>query len=298
MRFGIMSKQLDTLVPKGGPPEQLAAGINQFTASQLIGGLASAGFKLVELDPELVMFFPAAFSPRDVDQLARLKQDLGLSYTVHLPLWSVEPSTPMLRVREGSVHALVEAIQTTLPLEPEVYTLHATGALAAEFSHMQLPDLAHRLVLDQFMQYAIASIGVILESTGLPCRKLAVETIEFPFERILHIAETMDTSITLDTGHILAGFSGPIDLFDALDQVLPRLAEVHLHDSPWQGPDRVLQYGQDHRALGHGDLDVARFLDRLTAAGFDGPLIMELTVQQALESLERIRALRPNLLPA
>jgi sugar phosphate isomerase/epimerase len=95
---------------------------------------------------------------------------------------------------------------------------------------------------------------------------------------------------------VLAGFSGPIDLFDALEQSLPRLAEVHLQDSPWQGPEQIMQYGKDHRALGRGDLDVGRLLDRLAAVGFDGPFIMELTVQEAKESLGLIRALRPNLI--
>ncbi len=45
----------------------------------------------------------------------------------------MEPSTPLSPVREGSVRAVVECIRATLPLAPEVYVLHATGALAAEF---------------------------------------------------------------------------------------------------------------------------------------------------------------------
>jgi len=95
---------------------------------------------------------------------------------------------------------------------------------------------------------------------------------------------------------VLAGFSGPIGLLDALERCLPRLAEIHLHDCPWQGPERQIMYGQDHRALGEGDLDVARFIDRLVEAEYDGPIILELTVEEAQRSLEAIRAMRPAVL--
>jgi sugar phosphate isomerase/epimerase len=98
----------------------------------------------------------------------------------------------------------------------------------------------------------------------------------------------------LDTGHVLVGFSGPFELFEVLERVLPRLGEVHLHDGPWQGPERNIGYGKDHQALGKGDLDVGRFLERLEQAGWDGPIIFELSVEQAQASLDRIRSIRPG----
>ncbi len=69
---------------------------------------------------------------------------------------------------------------------------------------------------------------------------------------------------------MLSGFSGPIDLFDAVDKLLPRLANVHLHDSPRWEPGTDIVYGKDHQALGKGDLDLGRFLDRLHAGGLCG----------------------------
>ena len=104
-------------------------------------GLADKGFNPIELGGDLSMFLPPAFSPTSVVKLAALKAD-GLSYTLHLPLWSVEPSTPLSPVRRGSVEALVQTIQVTRPIEPEVVVLHATGALAAEFTNMKISELA------------------------------------------------------------------------------------------------------------------------------------------------------------
>ena len=115
--------------------------------------------------------------------------------------------------------------------------------------------------------------------------KLAIETIEFPLDMTLDLADELDLSICLDTGHVLAGFPGWFDFFDVLEKVLPRLAEVHLHDSK-KMPTGLRGYGEDHKPLGHGDLDLGRLLDRLNQANFSGPLVFELNVDEALESLK------------
>jgi sugar phosphate isomerase/epimerase len=212
---------------------------------------------------------------------------------VHLALWSAEPSTPLNAVRLGTVQAMIDGIRATLPLDPEIYVMHATGALAAEFYRMRLPEAARTMILRQFQARAMDSLRAILVETGIPSRKLAIETIEFPFEMTLEMADALDLSLCLDTGHILSGFSGAIDLFDAVETMLPRLAEVHLHDSPRWSPGTDIVYGKDHQALGKGDLDLGRLLDRLDGAGFAGPLVLELTVPEALASVETVRRARP-----
>jgi len=292
MRFGIMAMQIDSLVPSGLPPENLLAHIAGFDLANLSRSLAEKGFNPVELSSDLASLLPQTFDTPAIERLAALKVELGLTYTVHLPLWSVEPSTPLAPVRQGSVTAIIDAIQATQPLEPEVYVLHATGALAAEFYRMRLPEAARSLLLRIFQEEARLSLQAILAETGLTSRKLAIETIEFPFDLTLELAEQLDLSMCLDTGHVLVGFSGPIDIFEALERCLPRLAEIHLHDGPWQGPEKNIGYDQDHQPLGKGDLDVGRLLDRLASAGYQGPLVFELRVEEALASLEIVRAIR------
>lgn len=297
MRFGINTLQRETLFPTGLAPADELAHLATINHASLARTLHAQGFNPIELSADLAAFLPHTLQPPAIEELQQLKQGSDISYTVHLPLWSVEPSTPLAPVRLGSHRALIDAVHATEPLDPEVYVLHATGALAAEFYRMELPTLARTLVLQQFQMQARQSLQAILEETGMPGRRLAIETIEFPFDLTLELADDLDLSICLDTGHVLVGFSGPVELFDALEQCLPRLAEIHLHDGPWQGPECNIGYGQDHQPLGSGDLDVARLLDRLTAAGFAGPLIFELTQTQALESLALIQALRPGVVP-
>ncbi len=296
MRFGIESLQKETLVPPGMSAQEVMSYIAGLDHAQLARDFFARGFDPIELSGDMVLFLAHSFAPPTIERLAELKAETGLGYTVHLPLWSVEPSTPLTPVREGSVRALLEIVRATAPLEPESYVLHATGALAAEFYRMDLPELARALILRQFQSGARQSIETLLAETGLPSRRLAIETIEFPFDLTLELAEDLDLSICLDIGHVLVGFSGPVDLFDVLEQCLPRLGEIHLHDGPWQGPEQRIGYGQDHQALGKGDLDVGRLLDRLAEAGYDGPIIFELGVEEALASLETIRAVRPAAL--
>lgn len=294
MRFGIMAMQLEALVPPGLPAEQIMASITTFDHARLVKGLADKGFNPIELGGDLGMFIPNAYSLESIRKLAALKSG-GLAYTLHLPLWSVEPSTPLTPVRRGSVEALVETIRATRPIEPEVYVLHATGALAAEFYNMQISEMARMLILRQFQSGARASIRSLLDETGIPSRRLAIETIEFPLDMTLELAEEFDLSVCLDTGHVLAGFPGWFDFFEVLEKLLPRLAEVHLHDSK-KMPEGVRGYGEDHKPLGQSDLELGRLLDRLAAANFSGPLVFELKVDEALDSLKVIQAVRPQYL--
>jgi sugar phosphate isomerase/epimerase len=296
MRFGIMAMQLDALIPTGGSPQDVMRHVTGFDHAGLARDLQAQGFDPVELGGDLGMFMPHAYAPPAIEALAALKAETGISYTVHLPLWSIEPSTLLTPVRKGSVEAMAAIVRATLPLEPEAYVIHATGALAAEFYRMRLPDLARTVILKQFQARAGESLRALVEETGLPRRKLAVETIEFPLELTMELVDSLDLSYCLDTGHILSGFSGAHDLFETLELLLPRLVTIHLHDSPRWQPGTDIVYGVDHQTLGRGDLDLGRLLDQLAAAEYRGPLVFELTVPDALASLEAVRRTRPEYL--
>jgi sugar phosphate isomerase/epimerase len=291
-----MTIQRGALLPEDLGPTETVRHIAGLDHAALARQLYEQGFDPIELSGDLPLFVPHSLGPPAVERLAALQAETGLDYTVHLPLWSVELSTPLAPVREGSVRALVETIRNTLPLHPEVYVTHATGSLAAEFYFMKLPQAATTALMRQFQSNAADSIRTILAETGLPSRRLAIETVKFPLDLTLELAEQLDLSLCLDIGHVLLGFPGPVDLFEALEQCLPRLAEVHLHDAPQHKAGEPLREGEDHQALGRGDLDVARLLDRLAEAGFDGPVIFEISPEEALASKDRIAKLRPQAL--
>lgn len=300
LRFGIELMQPDLLMEQAlGASEPASdvepAGLSLDVAST-VERVADMGFDLIELNPDLMIFFPRCLNLPSVNRLRMLKESRGLSYTLHLPLWSVEPSTPVQPVRRGSVEALVDGILRMASLEPEVYVLHATGALASEFSSMAALEPVRPLVLRMFQEQARRSIKRLLDCTGLPPRRLAVENIEFPLELTLELAEEFDLSVCLDIGHLLAGYSGDVTLEEALARIFPRLAEVHLHDAYHrQAPDGSVRVA-DHLPLGYGDLAIEWFLGQLQEADFTGPVIFELTIEEAHASLELIRTCCPDTL--
>lgn len=292
MQFGIMEMQLAQLIPPDLAADLAIHQITTFDRGQLVGALIQEGFQCIELGGDLGLFFPNAFSTENIQRLKDLQAESGVTYTLHLPLWSVAPATPLEPVRKGSVTAWVDTLKAVEPLDPEVVVLHATGSLAAEFYRMSLPPLAKSLALKQFQQKAITSIQVLIEKTRFPSRKLAIETIEFPLDLTLEIAEHLDLSICLDTGHVLAGFAGAIPFKDALQTCLPRLVEVHLHDAPDFMQTGELGYGADHQPLGSGDLDTEMLLSTLQTHAFQGPVIFELDLEEAKQSMLAIQQLR------
>ncbi len=297
MRFGIMAMQIGALIPTDVAPAQIPAHITGFDHAALVRRLHGYGFNPVELGGDLVMFMPHTYAPPAIEKLAALQAETGVKYTVHLPLWSIEPSALLEPVRLGSVASMVQVVRATQPLDVEAYVVHATGSLAAEFYRMALPEVGRFVILKLFQGRALESLKMLAGETGVAPRKFAVETIEFPFELTMELVEALDLSYCLDTGHVLSGFSGAIDLFDAVDRLLPRLANIHLHDSPHWMPGTDIVYGKDHQALGSGDLDLGRFLDHLHRSGYGGPLVFELTVPEAMASLEVVRRVRPEYMP-
>lgn len=291
MQFGIMAMQLGLILPSGQAVDRAAvlAGPARFDIAALVERLADAGFSLIELNTELELFLPGCFDATAVERLAALRAARGLTYTVHLPLWSMEPATPDPHVRAGSLAALADAAQRLAPLAPEIFVLHATGALAGEFARASLPPAAKDLILERFHDMARASMSELLARTGLPPRRLALENVEFPLDFALRLAEEFDCGLCLDTGHVLAGYSGHYSLEEAVSLFMPRLAEVHLHDA-FRGETEGSARVADHLQLGEGELPLVWLLHQLAAGEFRGPVILELELAQALPSLARILA--------
>jgi len=298
LRFGIELMQPELLMEHalelGAHPAEVRSTELALDVAAVVERVADLGFNPIELNPDLMMFFPQCFNLSSVERLRTLKESRGLDYTLHLPLWSVDPSTPVQPVRQGSLDALVDGVLRMAPLEPDVYVVHATGALAAELGDMAALAPVRPLVMGLFQEQARSSVERLLKRTGLSPRLLAVENVEFPLELTLELAEEFDLSVCLDTGHVLTGYSGDMTVEEALERTLPRLAEVHLHDAYRRpGPDGSARVA-DHLSLGEGDLAVEWFLGQLEEAGVTGPVIFELTIREALASLELIRSRCPD----
>jgi sugar phosphate isomerase/epimerase len=292
VRFGITPLQFDNtlgIVGASGVPD-----FSRFNYETIIREIHAQGFSLIELTLDVRYVLPGGFTEQTVEALLEIKEELDLTFTAHLPLWAIEPATPNQFIREASVQCTVDAIELVNPLDPEVFVFHSTGSLAADFSRLKLPTPFDQMVSAYINMQSKQSVQEILEQTDIPPEKLAIENVEFPFESTWQVAEAFDTGVCLDTGHVLAGLSGDMTVIEFVDRYFSRICEVHLHDGGQISSGKGMVRRYDHQTLGSGTFPIEEFFSALLERNYDGLIIFELALQEALESLKVIRDRLPE----
>jgi sugar phosphate isomerase/epimerase len=275
-----------------GVMENLKLGLSEtvfFDHMQLVRKIVENGFKHVELTADLYYVFQESFSKNVIEELNSMKNE-GVSYSIHLPLLSVELDSPIESIRRASADAIVKPVEVLEELNPIVYVLHNAGPISAELNRMNMNQNYKNLFFEFLAKNVSKSVEQIVSSMsdmGIAPRRIALESIEFPFSKTLEIAEKHDTSICIDTGHILAGYSGEISVEEALRKSSRRLGEIHLHDAYRRVREEEIVV-KDHLPLGAGDLNIKSFLKTLDQIGFAGPIVFELGLSSVKVSLEKL----------
>jgi sugar phosphate isomerase/epimerase len=294
LRFGhvpLEFKPLADMVIQDGIPD-----FSKFNVVDVVRKAAAMEhISVIELSLDLQYALPGSLTPQVIQELANLRDELGFTYTAHLPLWSVELSSFNEPVRRGSVESIVQSIGLAEPLEPESYVLHTSGALAAEFSHLGFQRQAVEIICTLMAGFASSSVEEIIAQSEIDPKRLAIENVEFPFEITRAVVDEHGTGICFDTGHALSKQSGDESVIEFYQKHKDRIIEVHLHDGKDTRRDSPWSY-YDHKALGRGEMPVRDFLMGLIKDNFKHPLIFELTAAEATESLEIIKQLVPEAL--
>jgi sugar phosphate isomerase/epimerase len=149
-----------------------------------------------------------------------------VGFNIHLPI-DISLGDASEKVRTTGVSVVRRVIQKTLRLNPSFYILHLdfinppTLPLLkrGEGEFMQETDIeAWRLRL-------IRSLKEILDD-GMESKRMAIETLGYPFEWIEDMVKELGFSICLDIGHIL---NHGYDLRHYLEAYLPKTSVIHLH---------------------------------------------------------------------
>ncbi|MFW9845222.1 MAG: cobamide remodeling phosphodiesterase CbiR [Candidatus Thorarchaeota archaeon] len=292
MRFGAVAIEFVPAVQR-----VVADGVPDFSRLNLVDivreVVAIEHIEVIELTIEMEHMIPGSITPEIISQLADLKDELGHSYTVHLPLWSIELASFNDFIRSGGVGSICHSIKTSEPLEPEAYVLHSSGSLAASFLRNSNSEAMNLLVCGYMTSFSMKSVEEIISNTEIDPRRLAIENIEFPFEFTRDIVDEYGTGICFDTGHLLTKQSGDESILEFYRRHRDRIAEVHLNDGI--GTGTIGKY-EDHLAIGKGELPVRDFLLELKKDSFKGPLIFELTTEEVVESLQTIKEVVPEVL--
>ncbi|MFW9943855.1 MAG: cobamide remodeling phosphodiesterase CbiR [Candidatus Sifarchaeia archaeon] len=248
----------------------------------------------IEIPMEIEHMVPGSLTPDVISELGELKDELGLSYTAHLPFWAVELTSFNDYIRSGSVDSNAHSIRLVESLEPEAYVLHSTGALAAEYSRQGFSERVNLVVQGYMNSFAMKSVEEIISKSEVDPRKLAIENVEFPFDFTRDIVDELNTSICFDTGHLLTKQCGDEPLSEFYRKHRDRITEIHLNDGLAEKDEAGGH--QDHLVLGTGNMPIREFLLELVKDNFEGPLIFEMPHEDAIESLSTIRNLVPEAL--
>ncbi len=295
LRFGITALEFQDVAQRvvvNGSPDFSRVSVVDIVRDALLDN-----YSVIEVTMDAKHMVPGSITPDTINQLADLRETLDHSYSIHLPFWSVELATFNEHVRKGSVDSIIEAIELSKPLEPEAYVLHASGDLAAGFSKMKYDPTLVRLISTLLAGFAASSIEDIVSRTEINPRELAIENVDFPFTILRDVVDDLDTSICFDTAHLLAEMSGTESVMEFYAEHKDRIIEVHLQDAAKDDDDTAVQ--EDHVALGRGKMGKAvlrEFLSGLVKDEFEGPIIFELTRDEARESLDHIRKVVPEAL--
>ncbi|MFW9863823.1 MAG: cobamide remodeling phosphodiesterase CbiR [Candidatus Thorarchaeota archaeon] len=292
MRFGAVAIEFLPAVQK-----IIANGVPDFFRINLVDivreVVAIEHIEVIEFTIEMEHMVPGSITPEIISRLADLKDELGISYTVHLPIWSIELASFNPFIRSGGIESICNSIKISRPLEPEAYVLHTSGSLAAEFLRNNTSEPVNLLVSGYMTEFSMKSVEEIISKTEVDPRKLAIENVEFPFEFTRDIVDEYNTGICFDTGHALTKQSGDESVLDFYKQHRDRIVEVHLNDGiDTKTPGKY----EDHLVIGKGELPARDFLLELKKDDFKGPFIFELTTEEVEESLTHIKEVVPEVL--
>jgi sugar phosphate isomerase/epimerase len=247
-------------------------------------------FQHFEVTCDLAYVLPGFFNSKTMQRLNEFRIKNNYTCSIHLPLWGIELASPNTYIRQGSIDCMIDAIKMTKILDPICWVIHATGSLVSEFTLLNLPDIGKQFMSTYFANTAEESLNHILEATQIESRKLAVENVEFSFRNMEDCLKSLNLSVCLDTGHILAGYSGEWNkgVLEFIDHYYDRIVELHLHDGKIPRTD--------HKPLGTFNLPVTDLLNELLERKFEGPLVFELNPAEVEESIEYIQTTVPRAL--
>ncbi|MFX0058310.1 MAG: TIM barrel protein [Candidatus Hodarchaeota archaeon] len=290
MRFGISPLTLELMINDVLKKKGLE-GLSEFRFSDIIEGVAKAGFNHCEISLDVFQTFPIHNINAEIKKLMKIKEKYEITYSAHFPFLTIELASPNKFIREGSVKSIVDAYNSFIELEDDidVFVLHPTGEFIADAMVFIMDPEIYPVATSLFINFSIQSIKEIIKKTGIDRNKIAIENLEFPLEATIKIVKELKTKLCLDTAHILAGFSGDCDLMEITRNYLDITSEIHLQD--YDKNNKI----SDHSALGTGENFPLEFLELIHSNNFEGPIVFELPKRDIISSLEYIRINTPHI---
>lgn len=184
---------------------------------------------------------------RQISHLVELSLLHRVGFNIHLPI-DISLGDVSEKVRATGVSAVRRAIQKTFRLNPSFYVLHLEfiNPPTLPLLKREEGEYLQKTEIEAWRLRVTRSLKEILYD-GVDSKRMAIETLAYPFEWIEDMVKEFGFSICLDIGHILIN---GYDLDHYLKTYLPGTSIIHLHG---------VQKGSDHlgiESLSGPDLDL------------------------------------------
>ena len=196
------------------------------------------------------------------EELLRALDRHKMGLICHLPTF-VSTADLTRSLRETSLNEVLESLEVAADLRPLKVVLHPShiGGLSI-------------FVMDQARQYALKSLGAIVEKADSLGLCLCIENM-FPRSRWLvdpedfvEIFERFPTlKLTLDTGHAHIKGRGGRKPLDFIERFRDRIGHIHANDN--------LGNEDSHLPIGTGTIDFQGIIRALKGIGYDGTVTLE-----------------------
>jgi sugar phosphate isomerase/epimerase len=149
-----------------------------------------------------------------IKDLMHLSQDLQVTYNIHLPT-DISISDPAPALQDKAVDTLVRILERVAPLSPSSHTLHVPYP-------SRIPDDTH---LRKWQDVVYRNLEKIIQA-GVPAAKIAIETLDYSFEKIDDIVKELNLSICMDLGHLILH---EFDIIEFFNKYATKTSIIHLH---------------------------------------------------------------------
>ena len=153
------------------------------------------GFSHFEIALDIFQTFPIPITQDELTKLKTLKHQKSLSFSCHLPFFSLDLAVSNQYIREGTQNAFINAYKSLRDLEKDIdcYVIHPIGENTTEMLRFMGNFPISSAGVDLCTQYAIQGIQILLKETGINPNKIAIENLKFPLESTLGIIKETST---------------------------------------------------------------------------------------------------------
>jgi len=184
---------------------------------------------------------------------------------VHAPWVDLSLISPHPEVREATVKLYLRTLKVADILRAKLVTFHCGGSIVYESKETIMEMLIQNL--KKIKSLCKGKVAFAIENVPATPRGPQISYPGFPKDLIYLKRRIPWLNFTLDIGHVFKEGKNLKSISDFLKKYKNSILDIHLHDA-------ILK-GEDHLALGKGDLDFNKFFQILNKVGYRGYISLE-----------------------